>query len=142
MLAPNFVRVCGDRDVTEGKMTRFDVRVTGKPYPEVSWYINGQQIKDDATHKILVNESGDHGLMITNVSQADAGQVVCVARSKSGETSFQVNITLNKIKRNSILGFFYYCNFHTILLYYTHNNWGFLKVFKLGVSEEFAGDKS
>lgn len=92
MLAPNFVRVCGDRDVTEGKLTRFDVRVTGKPYPEVSWYINGQQIKDDATHKILVNESGDHGLMITNVSQADAGQVVCVARSKSGETSFQVNI--------------------------------------------------
>lgn len=122
MLAPNFVRVCGDRDVTEGKMTRFDVRVTGKPYPEVSWYINGQQIKDDATHKILVNESGDHGLMITNVSQADAGQVVCVARSKSGETSFQVNINLNKIKRNSILGFFYYCNFHAILLYYTHNN--------------------
>jgi len=92
MLAPNFVRVCGDRDVTEGKLTRFDVRVTGKPYPEVSWYINGQQIKDEATHKILVNESGDHGLMITNVSQADAGQVVCVARSKSGETSFQVII--------------------------------------------------
>lgn len=91
MLAPNFVRVCGDRDVIEGKMTRFDVRVTGKPYPEVSWYINGQQIKDDHSHKILVNESGDHGLMITNVSQADAGQVVCVARSKSGETSFQVN---------------------------------------------------
>lgn len=91
MLAPNFVRVCGDRDVTEGKMTRFDVRVTGKPYPEVSWYINGYQIKDDATHKILVNESGDHALMITNVSQADAGKITCVARSKSGETSFQVN---------------------------------------------------
>lgn len=73
-------------------MTRFDVRVTGKPYPEVSWYINNRQIKDDATHKILVNESGDHGLMITNVSKADAGQIVCAARSKSGETSFQVNI--------------------------------------------------
>lgn len=35
MLAPNFVRVCNDRDVTEGKMTRFDCRVTGRPYPEV-----------------------------------------------------------------------------------------------------------
>ncbi|XP_050422457.1 titin isoform X5 [Adelges cooleyi] len=92
MLAPNFVRVCGDRDVTEGKMTRFEVRVTGKPYPEVSWYINGQNIKDDATHKILVNESGDHCLMITNVSKADAGQVVCVARSRSGETSFQCKL--------------------------------------------------
>lgn len=57
-LAPNFVRVCNDRDVTEGKMTRFDCRVTGRPYPEVTWFINGRQVADDATHKILVNESG------------------------------------------------------------------------------------
>jgi len=28
-LAPNFVRVCADRDASEGKTTRFDCRVTG-----------------------------------------------------------------------------------------------------------------
>ena len=89
-LAPNFVRVCADRDASEGKMTRFDCRVTGRPYPEVHWFINGRQVSDDATHKILVNESGNHALMITNVSRSDAGIVSCVARIKSGETSFQV----------------------------------------------------
>lgn len=89
-LAPNFVRVCADRDASEGKMTRFDCRVTGRPYPEVHWFINGRQVSDDATHKILVNESGNHALMITNVSRSDAGIISCVARNKSGETSFQV----------------------------------------------------
>lgn len=88
-LSPNFVRVFQDRETTEGKMTRFDVRVTGRPYPEVSWYINGRQLQDDAHHKILVNESGNHSLMITSVSKFDAGTVSCVARNKAGEISTQ-----------------------------------------------------
>lgn len=92
MLAPNFVRVCADRDASEGKMTRFDCRVTGRPYPEVAWFINNRQVADDVTHKILVNESGNHALMITNVSRLDHGIVTCVARNKAGETSFQVSI--------------------------------------------------
>lgn len=93
MLPPNFVRVAADREVTEGKMTRFECRVTGRPYPDVSWFINGKQILDDATHKILVNETGNHALMITSVSRLDSGVVTCVARNKSGETSFQVRLT-------------------------------------------------
>lgn len=89
-LPPNFVRTCADRDAQEGKMTRFDCRVTGRPYPDVTWYINGRPVCDDATHKILVNESGNHALMITNVGRLDNGVVTCVARNKAGETSFQV----------------------------------------------------
>ncbi len=90
MLPPNFVKVCSDRDVGEGKMTRFECRVTGRPYPDVTWFINGRRVVDDATHKILVNESGNHALMITSVSRNDSGVVTCVAQNKSGETSFQV----------------------------------------------------
>lgn len=91
-LAPNFIRVCQDREATEGKMTRFDCRVTGRPYPEVTWYINERQVHDDATHKILVNESGNHALMITNVHRFDGGVVTCVAKNKCGETSFQCQL--------------------------------------------------
>ncbi|XP_031367951.1 titin isoform X4 [Apis dorsata] len=101
VLPPNFVRTCTDRDATEGKMTRFDCRVTGRPYPEVTWYINGQQVANDLTHKILVNESGNNSLMITNVSRADAGVVTCVARNKAGETSFQCN--LNVIEKEQVV---------------------------------------
>lgn len=91
-LAPTFIRVFQDRETQEGKMTRFDCRVTGRPYPEVTWYINQVPINDDATHKILVNESGNHSLMITNVSRYDGGVVTCVARNKSGEVATQSNL--------------------------------------------------
>lgn len=75
--------------------------MTGRPYPEVTWYINGQQVANDLTHKILVNESGNNSLMITNVSRADAGVVTCVARNKAGETSFQCN--LNVIEKEQVV---------------------------------------
>lgn len=100
-LAPNFVRVCSDRDAQEGKMTRFDCRVTGRPYPDVTWYINGKPVADDSTHKILVNESGNHALMITNVGRNDNGVISCVARNKSGETSFQCK--LNVIEKELVV---------------------------------------
>ncbi|CAH0765342.1 unnamed protein product [Bemisia tabaci] len=101
MLGPNFLKVCPDRDVQEGKMTRFDCRVTGKPAPDVTWYINGRPVCDDATHKVLVNESGNNALMITSVSRNDAGVVTCVARNKAGETSFQCN--LNVIEKELVI---------------------------------------
>lgn len=93
-LAPTFVRTFQDRETSEGKMSRFDCRVTGRPYPEVLWYINGEQVRDDATHKILVNESGNHSLMIINVSRRDAGVVSCVARNKSGEVACQARLAV------------------------------------------------
>lgn len=93
-LAPSFIKVFQDRDTQEGKMTRFDCRVTGRPYPEVTWYINQQPVNDDATHKILVNESGNNSLMITNVNRFDGGVVTCVARNKSGEVSTQASLVV------------------------------------------------
>lgn len=80
---------------------RFDCRVTGRPYPEVTWYINGYPVNNDATHKILVNESGSNSLMITNVSRSDGGVVTCAARNKAGEISFQCN--LNVIEKEQVI---------------------------------------
>ena len=82
-------------------MTRFDCRVTGRPYPEVIWYINGFSVANDATHKILVNESGNNSLMITNVNRSDSGIITCVARNKAGETSCQCN--LNVIEKEQVV---------------------------------------
>lgn len=94
-LKPNFVKVPGDKEVTEGKMVRFDLRVSGRPFPDVLWYLNGHQVSDDATHKLLVNEGGVHALMITTTNRTDAGVYTCVAKNKSGETTF--NVTLHVI---------------------------------------------
>lgn len=93
-LAPNFLKVFQDRETTEGKMTRFDARVNGRPYPEVFWFINDKQVFEDANHKILVNEQGNHSLMITNVSRFDGGVISCIARNKAGEIAVQAKLVV------------------------------------------------
>ncbi|XP_035789232.1 titin-like isoform X6 [Anopheles albimanus] len=93
-LSPSFVTLIQDAETTEGKMVRFDCRVTGRPYPEVAWYINGNLVTDDATHKILVNEAGNHSLMITSTSRYDHGVVTCVARNKTGEVAAQAKLVV------------------------------------------------
>lgn len=75
-------------------MVRFDVRVTGRPFPDVAWLRNGQPVNDDATHKLLVNEGGLHALMITSASREDAGTWTCVANNKSGECRFEVHLVV------------------------------------------------
>ncbi|XP_034137006.1 titin-like isoform X2 [Drosophila guanche] len=100
-LPPSFVKAFADREVTEGRMTRFDCRVTGNPYPEVFWFINGRQVRDDASHKILVNESGSHSLMITNVTRLDGGAVQCLARNKAGEVAIEAQ--LNVLEKEQVV---------------------------------------
>ncbi|KAI1293738.1 Titin [Halotydeus destructor] len=92
-LKPSFIRVPGNQQNVEGNMVRFDCKVSGRPVPEVTWYLDGMQILDDATHKILVNESGIHSLMITITTRSDAGTYTCVARNRFGEAS--VNMLLS-----------------------------------------------
>lgn len=104
-LPPVFVRSFQDRDVTEGKMSRFDCRVTGRPYPEVFWFINGNQVRDDASHKVLVNESGNHSLLITNVSRYDSGIVTCTARNNAvaGGPLPSIQAKLNVLEKEQVV---------------------------------------
>lgn len=98
-LEPKFVRGPSDKEVQEGKLVRFDARVTGRPYPDVAWFINGQMVADDATHKVLVNEAGNHSLMISKASLSDAGIVTCIAKNKSGEATFQCHLNVLEMQQ-------------------------------------------
>lgn len=69
---------------------RFTCRVTGRPAPEIVWYKGGQQVSQDARHKVIVNEAGCHALLVTEVLPADSGTIGCVASNRSGEASFSV----------------------------------------------------
>ena len=90
-----------DIDIQELRSLRLEARVVGRPPPDVTWLINGQPIQNDATHKILVNEAGNHSLLITAVNRNDAGLLQCIARNKSGEASFEVNV--NVIEKENIV---------------------------------------
>uniref|UniRef100_T1J5H7 Ig-like domain-containing protein n=1 Tax=Strigamia maritima TaxID=126957 RepID=T1J5H7_STRMM len=100
-LKPAFVKIATDKEVTEGKMVRFDCRISGRPYPEVLWYLNNKLILNDQNHKLIVNEAGNHSLMITLTNQNDAGTYTCIARNRGGEASFQVKLTV--IEREQVI---------------------------------------
>lgn len=83
-------------------MVTFDYCITGRPYLDVTEYLNGRQEHDDATYQFLLNEFGNHALMITGASLNDGEVNQCVDRNKGGKASFQVR--LNFIEREQVVG--------------------------------------
>ena len=89
-LVPRFLSSLHDLDVLEQDSIRINCRVSGRPPPDIQWYSNGQRLVQDQRHKIIVNESGCHTLLISNCQLSDTGSLTCVARNRSGEAIAQV----------------------------------------------------
>ncbi|XP_076824172.1 myopalladin-like isoform X1 [Clavelina lepadiformis] len=76
----------------EGKLVRFDVKVTGLPIPNLEWLINGRPVRQDALHKILVRENNVHSLLLERVSPMDEGQYTITAKNKAGTATTHVQL--------------------------------------------------
>ncbi|XP_073097060.1 myopalladin isoform X3 [Manis javanica] len=91
---PHFLQAPGDMVAHEGRLCRLDCKVSGLPPPELTWLLNGQPVLPDASHKMLVRETGVHSLLIDPLTQRDAGTYTCVATNKTGENSFSLELTV------------------------------------------------
>ena len=91
-LAPKFLTTSTDLSVLEGSQVRVNCRVNGRPAPEVRWFKDGREIASGARHRIVVNETGFHTLMVLDARMEDAGGIECVARNRSGEARFKVEL--------------------------------------------------
>ena len=95
-LAPQFVSsAAADAiTVTEGDTVRVHCRVRGRPPPTVAWTVcGGRDIDDRALGgrvRAVVDESGCHTLVLQAARLGDQGEIVCVARNRSGESTFKV----------------------------------------------------
>ena len=90
-LTPRFLTSLHDLEVLEQDSIRIQCRVGGRPPPDIQWYSNGQhRLVQDSRHKIIVNESGCHTLLISNAQLSDTGALTCIARNRSGEAIAQV----------------------------------------------------
>ncbi len=89
-LAPKFLYTSSDLEVMEGSQVRINCRVSGRPAPDVRWQLNGQPLSQDDRHKVVVNESGFHTMLIANTKMTDAGLIRCVAKNRSGVAEFEV----------------------------------------------------
>jgi len=81
-----------DLTVTEGDAVRVDVRVRGRPSPQVAWTLRGQNVAVGAAGRVraAVGEGDRHTLLITKAELSDQGLITCVAKNRSGEQHYQV----------------------------------------------------
>ncbi|XP_015201002.1 palladin isoform X1 [Lepisosteus oculatus] len=89
---PHFLQAPGDLIVQEGKLCRMDCKVSGLPTPDLIWQLNGQTIRPDNSHKMLVRENGVHSLIIEPVTSRDAGIYTCIASNRAGQNSFNLEL--------------------------------------------------
>ncbi|CAL8237070.1 unnamed protein product [Boreogadus saida] len=89
---PHFLQAPGDLIVQEGRLCRMDCKVSGLPTPDLLWQLNGQTIRPDSAHKMLVRENGVHSLVVEPVSSRDAGIYTCIASNRAGQNSFNLEL--------------------------------------------------
>ncbi|KAM6920935.1 palladin isoform 4-T4 [Xenentodon cancila] len=89
---PHFLQAPGDLIVQEGRLCRMDCKVSGLPTPDLIWQLNGNTIRPDSAHKMLVRENGVHSLVIEPVTSRDAGIYTCIASNRAGQNSFNLEL--------------------------------------------------
>lgn len=84
--APKFIEPLSDFEIQPGQATQLQVKVVGKPEPQIAWLKNGKPVQVDGQRIISKQgEQGEHTLVVNNVSDSDAGTYTCVATNKAGE---------------------------------------------------------
>ncbi|CAH2984326.1 unnamed protein product [Chilo suppressalis] len=95
-------RLPDNTNVVEGQKIKLQCKVTGKPYPAVSWYYNSsatanssQPLKEgsrDGRVKLESNEQGIEGgaLVLESAARGDAGFYSCRAGASSDHTQLRV----------------------------------------------------
>ncbi|XP_076316761.1 protein Obscurin-like isoform X4 [Tachypleus tridentatus] len=81
---PKFLKEMKDVSVMTGEDVKFEVKVEGKPSPEVQWYKDSKLLVEDERIKAMHEEEETFTLTIRNVQQDDSGSYSCVAQNSGG----------------------------------------------------------
>ncbi|NXU50379.1 HMCN1 protein, partial [Turnix velox] len=69
-----------------------DCSARGTPSPTITWLKDGQLVKEDAGHKILLN---GQKLLISQAQVSETGHYKCVAVNKAGELEREFHVTVH-----------------------------------------------
>lgn len=98
LLAPPHIVAKKEKIITldKGEKLQISVTVTGEPKPEIKWYCNDQEIKDEA-RKDIQSDAGSISLSVKNVQRDDSGNYKVTASNEFGfdSAAFKVQITGN-----------------------------------------------
>ncbi|XP_057194752.1 striated muscle preferentially expressed protein kinase isoform X3 [Triplophysa rosa] len=83
---PDFIKPLGDQEVIEGKEAVLKCRVTGLPYPTITWYHNSKKIESTEDRK-MTQYRDVHSLVIRSVCHGHSGVYKCVISNKVGKAA-------------------------------------------------------
>lgn len=94
---PAFVKQLKDVYIVEGSCTRFDVKVTGMPEPEVTWYKDGQPLKQDK-HIEVIHDEDTSALIVMYGKPEDAGDYTCKAVNDAGDAESSAHLHISPLQ--------------------------------------------
>ncbi|GAB6018703.1 hypothetical protein CHUAL_000380 [Chamberlinius hualienensis] len=94
---PVFRKTLSDAAVMADQSIKFEVEIGGEPNPEITWYKDGHQLKDNERIKITESvKTHSYTLEIKKSRAEDAGNYSCIATNSSGKVSECAHATVNE----------------------------------------------
>merc|ERR1712157_309336 len=94
--APKFIREIKEVRLKEGQRARFEAGFAGYPKPEVTWYFQGEILKNSSKVQIKVREDSST-LTIIDCTFDEAGMYECRAANNPGTDKTKGSLTVNKM---------------------------------------------
>ncbi|OUC40201.1 immunoglobulin I-set domain protein [Trichinella nativa] len=102
---PIFQQPLCDIQVAENQNVRFDVRISGRPYPNIQWLKNGVLLQHGHRYKLLSSQNDLNTLIIYMATVEDSGTYTCVATNESGQAQCSCELTVKAHSQGSAAHF-------------------------------------
>lgn len=100
---PEFVKTLQDVTVNEGFPIKLEVKVTGKPLPEIQWFCNEKPVKAVPGYKrVSENPDGTAYLVLHEAAAGDGGTYRVVATNEMGSAECTGELTM--LSKNELAG--------------------------------------
>ncbi|KAG8183020.1 hypothetical protein JTE90_017107 [Oedothorax gibbosus] len=93
--APTFITHLYDQVIVVDDAGRLEVKVTGKPNPDVKWYRNGEELQPN--ERVIIKSDSDsntHTVTLKDLKIEDTAKFTCKATNKYGDAEEHAQITI------------------------------------------------
>lgn len=92
---PEFLQELRNLEVTADDLVYMTIKASGTPEPEITWYKNGELLKEDTRVKFIKDsDPGGCSLLINKAVLEDGGRYRCVASNMGGSVACQARLSV------------------------------------------------
>ncbi|CAG2187953.1 Myosin light chain kinase, smooth muscle,Myosin light chain kinase family member 4,Death-associated protein kinase 2,Myosin light chain kinase 3,Death-associated protein kinase 1,Death-associated protein kinase 3,Myosin light chain kinase 2, skeletal/cardiac muscle [Mytilus edulis] len=95
--APVVMEPLTDTDGYEGSRVELTCKISGKPSPKITWFLNGDEILEDKKYHMLYKDNYA-SLLINDLEVEDAGKYRCKAVNEFGDVSTTGKLSVDEKK--------------------------------------------